>query len=171
MALANSIGGSNTISLVAGCVYDVKAVNNNWYGPNGLPPVANRLTIEGHGATIVRDSAAPSFRLFYVGADPSSPDTPGYTSPGAGNLTLDEVTLSHGLAQGGDSNGGGGGAGMGGAIFNQGVLTVIGSTLTGNRAQGGSSVDATAGTGGGGMGTSSVGQLGGGFGSGSFGGA
>jgi hypothetical protein len=171
MALANTIGGSNTINLSVGCIYDLTTVNNSWYGPNGLPPVANRLTIEGHGATIARDAGAPSFRLFYVGADPSKPNTQDYTSPGAGDLTLDEVTLGHGLAQGGDSNGGGGGAGMGGAIFNQGVLRVTRSTLTANEAHGGSSIDATAGTGGGGIGSSSVGKVGGGFGSGSFGGA
>jgi Divergent InlB B-repeat domain len=171
MALANAVGGSNTINLSAGCIYDLKAVDNNWYGPNGLPPVANRLTIEGHGATIARDPTAAPFRLFYIGADPSSPGTEDYTSPGAGSLTLDEVTLSHGLAQGGDANGGGGGAGMGGAIFNQGALTVTRSMFTANEAHGGSSIGATAGSGGGGMGTNSVGEIGGGFGSGSFGGA
>jgi hypothetical protein len=71
------------------------------------------------------------FRLFDVAA--------------GGNLTLQNLTLSNGVAQGfagGNAyiaNGGGGGAsaGLGGAIFNQGSLTIQSSTLTGNTAQGG----------------------------------
>jgi hypothetical protein len=168
---ANSVGGSNTIELSAGCVYDLTAVNNNWYGPNGLPAISSTLTIDGHGATIARDSTAAKFRLLFVGANPASPGTSGYTSPGPGQLTLRDVTLSDGWAQGGDSDGGGGGAGMGGAIFNQGIVTILDSTLTANKADGGSSLDGSAGPGGGGMGTNSSGDTGGGFGSGTFGGA
>ena len=81
-------------------------------------------------------------------------------------LTLQDVTLTGGLAKGGDSDGGGGGAGMGGAIFNQGTVLIENSTLTGNTAQGGSSVmaDGVAGPGGGGIGTESFDGLGGAFG-------
>lgn len=169
---ANSIGGTNTIELGAGCIYDLTTVNNNWYGPNGLPAIAGTLTIEGNGATIARDAAAPArFRLFFVGADPSNPDTLGYVSPGPGALTLRNLTLSDGWAQGGDSNGGGGGAGMGGAIFSQGSVTIVNSTLTGNKAVGGSAIDGSVGDGGGGMGTNSSVHDGGGFGAGTFGGA
>jgi hypothetical protein len=168
---ANSLGGSNTIELGAGCVYDLTAVNNNWYGPNGLPVIASSLTIDGNGGTIARDSTAAKFRLLFVGANPLNPNTGGYTSPGAGQVTLSDVTLSDGWAQGGDSNGGGGGAGMGGAIFSLGTVTILDSTLTANKAVGGSSLDSTTGPGGGGMGTSSSGDAGGGFGPGTFGGA
>jgi Divergent InlB B-repeat domain len=168
---ANSVGGSNTIELGAGCIYDLTAVNNNWYGPNGLPAISSSLTIDGNGATIARSSTASKFRLLFVGANPLSSNTSGYTSPGAGQLTLRNVTLSDGWAQGGDSDGGGGGAGMGGALFSQGIVTIIDSTLTGNKADGGSALDGSAGPGGGGMGTNSSGDAGGGFGSGSFGGA
>jgi len=168
---ANSVGGSNTIELGAGCIYDLTVVNNNWYGPNGLPAISSSLTIDGNGATIARDSTAAKFRLLFVGANPLNTLTGGYTSPGAGQLTLRDVTLSDGWAQGGDSDGGGGGAGMGGAIFSQGVVTIIDSTLTANKADGGSSLDGSAGPGGGGIGTNSSGDAGGGFGSGTFGGA
>jgi hypothetical protein len=168
---ANSVSGTNTIELGAGCIYDLRTVNNNWYGPNGLPAISSSLTIDGNGATIARDSTAPNFRLLYVGADATNPNTNGYTSPGPGQLTLRNVTLSDGSAHGGDSNGGGGGAGMGGAIFSQGVVTILDSTLTANVATGGSSVAPAAGPGGGGVGTSSSGANGGGFGAGSFGGA
>jgi hypothetical protein len=63
----------------------------------------------------------------------------------AGTLTLRGLTLSNGLAQGGDGGdgalgdggGGGGGAGLGGAVFNAGTLNVVQSTLSGNTASGG----------------------------------
>ena len=168
---ANTIGGSNVIRLASGCVYTLSKADNYWYGPNGLPPIASRLTIQGNGATIARDPKAAAFRLLFVGADPASEATLGYTSPGPGALTIEQLTLTHGFAVGGDSNGGGGGAGMGGAIFSQGAVTIIDSTITANKAVGGSSVDPGAGTGGGGIGTSSSGPNGGGFGPGSFGGA
>src|SRR3712207_7690990 len=49
------------------------------------------------------------------------------------------LTLSNGLAQGGDGEnavggGGGGGGGLGGAIINEGTLRVENCTLSGNRA-------------------------------------
>jgi hypothetical protein len=168
---ANSAGGSNTIQLVAGCQYTLTHADNNWYGPDGLPPIASDLTIEGNGATITRAPTAPKFRLLFVGANPASANTKGYASPGAGSLTLRDLTLGGGFAQGGDSDGGGGGAGMGGAIFSQGSVTILDSTLTANTAQGGSAVDPSAGGGGGGIGTSASGVNGGGFGAGNFGGA
>ena len=135
---ANASPGPDTVALAPGCKYALTVVNNNWYGPNGLPAIASDITIEGNGSTISRSAAAPTFRLFFVGADPLSAGTDNYVSPGPGVLTLRNVTLTGGLAKGGDSNGGGGGAGMGGAIFSQGVVTVDHSTITGNTAQGGS---------------------------------
>ena len=71
-----------------------------------------------------------------------------------GNLTLQDLTLSGGSAQGfagGNSTqggAGGGSAGLGGAIFNQGTLTILDSTLTGNTAQGGGGGSYQAGLGG-----------------------
>ncbi|HEY1286189.1 MAG TPA: choice-of-anchor Q domain-containing protein, partial [Solirubrobacterales bacterium] len=182
-ALRNAIGLANangvspdTVSLGAGCIFAFGDVDNYWYGPNALPAIAGPLTIEGNGATISRQTSpgTPAFRLFFVGADPTSVahHTEGYVTPGPGVLTLRNLTLSGGLAAGGNSNGGGGGAGMGGAIFNQGTVDLQGVTLTGNTARGGSAIDTSAGWGGGGIGTSSpsASKDGGGFGPGSFGG-
>ena len=167
---ANSSPGPDTVALGPGCTYTLTAVNNNWYGPNGLPPIASDITIEGNGSTIARSATAPRFRLFFVGADPLSAGTDQYVSPGPGVLTVKQVTLTGGVAKGGDSDGGGGGAGMGGAIFSQGVVTVDHSTIAGNAAQGGSAVNNSAGLSGGGIGTDSSANAGGGFGAGSFGG-
>ena len=124
---------------------------NNDVGPAALV-VNTPVTIAGTGQSITR-AATANFRLFYVTA--------------AGNLTLDNLTLTNGLAQGGDGgNGGngdmsseagagGGGAGLGGAAYNQGILTLNGCTLTGNQAiggNGGTSGHFTTGAGGGGIG-------------------
>ena len=121
------------LSLGANCVYDLKAVDNWWYGPNGLPPIASDITIEGNGATIQRNEMSQPNRLrfFYVGADPvNNPFSLDFNTPGAGTLTLRNLTLKKGRQQGGDgSAGGGGGAGMGGAIFNHGTLRLENVTL------------------------------------------
>jgi hypothetical protein len=169
IAAANASGGSNVVALGRGCVYTLTTVNNNWYGPNGLPPIASDITIEGNGATIQRAAGAPNFRLFFVGADPLNANTLNYVTPGAGSLTLRNVMLAGGLAKGGNSFGGGGGAGMGGAIFSQGAVTIDASTLTSNTARGGAT--STGEDGGGGIGTDAQATTGGGFGSGTFGGA
>ena len=124
---------------------------NDAVGPSALV-VSTPVTIAGTGQTITRTGSA-DFRLFYVTT--------------AGNLTLENLTLTNGLAQGGnggnggtsetssEAGGGGGGAGLGGATYNQGVLTLDGCTLTGNQAiggNGGTAGDTTTGAGGGGMG-------------------
>jgi hypothetical protein len=143
--LVNAVNTANatpatpdTITLTAGCTYTFTAPHNHWYGPNALPPIASTITIEGNGAVIERDAAAIKFRLFFVGADPTRAETLDYTSPGAGNLTLSNLTVRGGLAKGGaGATRAGGGAGMGGAIFNQGRVTLSAATLTANTAQGG----------------------------------
>src|SRR5204863_3361763 len=109
----------------------LNAVDNDWYGPDGLPAISSDVTIEGNGAVIARDSAGPKFRFFYVSG--------GVSGLAAGALTLHNLTLSGGLAKGGDSNIGGGGLGAGGAIFNQGLVNLNGVTLANNEALGGSS--------------------------------
>ena len=143
---ANSNGEADVLVLASGCTYSLTAANQadpDGYGPVGLPPITSTLTIQGNGATIRRDSG--TFRLFYVAA--------------SGALTLENLTLSNGRAQGfngGDGAGGGGGggsAGMGGAIFNRGALTIQQSTLNGHTAIGGSiTTNGTAPGGGGGGG-------------------
>jgi hypothetical protein len=173
-------GGGGTITLASGCNYSFTAPYANtgsqdladWYGPAALPAIASAIAIQGNGATISRSSASgtPAFRLVFVGANPSAAATPSWTTPGAGALVLNNVTLSGGLALGGlgGSGGGGGGLGAGGAIYNQGTTVLSGVTLSGNTAQGGSATgSATAtGKGGGGMGAdaaSSTTNSGGGF--------
>ena len=90
---ANTNNQADTILLTYGCTYTLTAVNNNTFGPNGLPAILNDgpshgLTIIGNGATIARsgETGTPDFRLFYV-----SPDTA---------LTLRDVTLRNGRAVG-----------------------------------------------------------------------
>ncbi len=171
---ANANGaGADTITLAAGCTYTLATPNNSWYGPNALPAIASTITVEGNGATIERSSASgtPSFRLFFVGADPMRAETQDYTSPGAGNLTLRNLTVRGGLAKGGDSGRGGGGAGLGGAAFSQGTLNLASVTMTANTAQGGHAGVLGEERGGGGIGTDGSGGNGGGFGAGAFGGA
>ena len=129
IARANDEGtnlGPDTIVFdpsLAGQPVPLATVGDGSIGPSALF-VTSTITILGSGQTITR-SGAVAFRLFAVSI--------------AGNLTLQNLTLSNGLAQGGagGSQGGGGAAGLGGAVYNQGALTVTGSTLTGNQAVGG----------------------------------
>jgi hypothetical protein len=174
-------GGGGTITLTSACNYSFTVPYANtgsqdladWYGPAALPAIAAPITIVGNGATISRSTASgtPAFRLFFVGASPSAPGTPSWTTPGPGGLVLENVTLSGGLALGGSGNGGGGGGGLGagGAIYSQGVTVLFGVTMNGNTAHGGSAAGAGTGTGGGGTGAdaaSSASNSGGGFGTG-----
>ncbi|HMU40760.1 MAG TPA: hypothetical protein PKE31_17255, partial [Pseudomonadota bacterium] len=164
---ANAATGASTITLKGGCVYTLTARHNYYYGPNGLPAIVNDLTIDGsaQGAIIERSTvvSTPSFRLFYVAGATLPPNRPG-------KLTLKNLTLRNGLAQGGASSSaavtGGGGMGAGGAIFAQGEVTLSGVTLVGNQAIGGASAapgTSTACGGGGGIGGNAITAFGGGF--------
>ncbi len=134
IAAANGNGqASNTIVLAASSVYALtqnsvtQSNNAPGFGLDGLPTISSNLTIQGNDATIERGALQASFRLLDVS--------------GGSDVTLENLTLEGGLTQGGAGGagyyGGGGGAGLGGAIFNQGALTLIDVTLTGNAAQGG----------------------------------
>ncbi len=161
----NPTGGTPyTIVLDGTATYTLTAVHNNFYGPNGLPPISSTITIQGNGATIERSTAGgtPNFRFFYVSGDGADTYNP------TGDLTLQNVTLKNGKEVGGaggtstaNAGGGGGGAGLGGAIFNRGGLHVINSTLTGNSAQGGKGGDRTSNTGNGGGGGGGISGKGG----------
>jgi len=135
---ANSAAGADVLQLAPACTYTFTTVDNAWYGPNALPPIASDITIEGNGATLlVAAGGPPSLRFFYVSGGLSPPrGTSSGLPPGV--LTLHNLTLQSGQARGGGSGYGGGGAGMGGAIFNQGNVTLIADTLVGNQAIGGS---------------------------------
>jgi hypothetical protein len=119
---ANGNPDSDTITLKAGCTYQLQSVNNSSadLGPNGLPVIASDITIVGNGATIARSSAPgiPAFRILQIQGGP---------------LALQELTLS-----GGNAAGSGevltGGQGAGGAILNNGHLTLTATTLSQNHA-------------------------------------
>jgi hypothetical protein len=92
--------------------HTLTASNNSTYGATGLPVISSVITIEGHGSTITRSSADP-FRIFAIN--------------GTGNLTLNETTVSGGLATGASP------ADRGGGVYNYfGTLTLTHSTVSGN---------------------------------------
>ncbi len=168
-ACAGATLGANTIQLPSGTITFTGA-DNNWYGPNALPPIQSTVVIEGNASsgTVLQAShvgdptptAADAFRFFYVsgGLIGQLP---------LGNLTLHKLTLSGGVAKGGNSDAGGGGAGMGGAVFNQGMVTLNAVTLAGNTARGGSwtgTIGINYAVSGGGMGQDAVGTQSAGFG-------
>lgn len=119
-------GSSYTIDLPAGKTITFNTVDNTKDGPNALPVITSNITIEGNGDILKVSGATERFFLVSNG-------------PAAGTLTLDNLTLTGGVAQGakGVFPGSGGGAGLGGAIYNLGTLTLNGDTLTGNQAVGG----------------------------------
>jgi len=131
---SNAAGGANTIILTAPTTspYVLTAVNNggtvqlgNVTAANGLPVIAanDNLTIVGNGDTIERTTGSVVFRLIDVASQAS--------------LTLQNLTLQGGLVQTGwlvlheyyNYYGA-----AGGAIYNQGALTLSGVTLVNNSA-------------------------------------
>jgi hypothetical protein len=110
---ANANPDPDTINLDGNCTYTLTAVDNDTDGPNGLPSITSEITINGNGASIERDVAAPDFRIFHVALD--------------GNLTLNDVTIRNGQA--GSSNGGG--------MYVHGVLMLNRCTIAENTAAAG----------------------------------
>jgi hypothetical protein len=115
--------GDTTISL---STFDA-GLDSLGVGPTALL-ITSPITIIGpsgdFGVTIARSATAANFRLFHVRT--------------GGDLTIEYLTLSGGMAVG--FTGGvvaGASAGMGGAIFNQGTVTIRNSTLVNNQARGG----------------------------------
>jgi hypothetical protein len=146
-SLNQNSGG--TIVLAPGGQYTVAQASDWWYGPNAFPAITSNILIVGSGATITRAATAPKFRFFYVagGWEAGVPQ---------GTLTLTDLTLQNGLAQGGDGGfgvgAGGGGAGLGGAIYNQGQLNLARIHFVSDTAQGGNGGGCCGGYGGGGGG-------------------
>lgn len=101
--------GGDVIVLSAG-TYKIGSVDDDWYGANGLPPITSKITIVGDpkGSIIMRSSSqgVQAFRIFFVsGGQPISgynPPSDLSALPGPGNLTLINLTLENGLAQGGN---------------------------------------------------------------------
>jgi len=121
---ANTNGADDVINFTADIT--LTAVDNtDTVGPNGLPIILDdgSLTIEGNGFTLSRDSAAPAFRFFSIGADTA--------------FTLNNLTLSNGLV-GSTCNLSGTGECGGGALYvnsSAGLTTnITNSTFLGNKA-------------------------------------
>jgi hypothetical protein len=110
--------GADTIVLASGGTYTLAAVDNNTEGSNGLPSITSEIIINGNGAIIERSSSPgiPDFRIFYVAAE--------------GNLTLNELTVRHGLASDVPYHEGN----NGGGIYNRGTMALTASTITNNSA-------------------------------------
>jgi hypothetical protein len=104
---ANGSGGG-TIFLAPRCVYTITSRANFNLGA-GLTDVSSTIKVEGNGSTITRSPAAIQLHLFFV--DPT------------GNLTLQGLRLT------------GGSANAGGAVYNEGALTLLGSEVAANRAE------------------------------------
>jgi Right handed beta helix region len=115
LADAPANGVAEVINLAANGTYPLTAVENDTYGPTGLPliPAGANVEIKGHGATIER-----------VGA-PGIPDFSILSVPPSATLALEDVTISGGSV-----------AGNGGGIEALGNLTVTSSTISGNTAGG-----------------------------------
>jgi hypothetical protein len=150
---ANLDNQHDTITFQSGLegTIDLTMVGDTSFGPAAFV-VTGIIRIDGNngGTGITIAPSSTSMRLFNVS--------------NLGSLTLNDLTLSGGIAQGGNGGatgrgGGGGAAGMGGAIFNAGLLTITGSTLTDNQATGG-----TGGTGAGAVNVNYAGSGGGGLG-------
>ena len=96
----------HTIDLAPG-IYSLTAVEAD---SNGLPIVNCEITINGNGATLSRDGAAPEFQFFEISS--------------SGSLTLNDLTLD-----------GGHSPEEGGAIYNHGGdLNIFGSWISNNTA-------------------------------------
>lgn len=116
---ANSSGGATTITLVGGPAFDFTSPYDNTQ--NALPVITANITIVGNSDTIERDSENTAmFRLFDVA--------------GGGSLTLQDVTLKGGVAQGNPLLGQT--SAEGGAVYSSGILNLSGVTVQGNQAIG-----------------------------------
>src|SRR5262249_24984376 len=117
---ANISGTPLSVTLPANTTYDFTSAYSSTQ--SALPALTGNLTIEGNGDTIDRSAASgtPAFRLFDVAS--------------GGSLTLENVTLTGGLAKGT------GAAAEGGAIYSSGTLDLSSVTVTSNQAQEGGAI-------------------------------
>jgi hypothetical protein len=104
--------GTDTISLTTG-IYLLKSIDNENDGPNGLPSISSKITIDGNQSTIKRgnDNQVHEFRIFHI--------------ENSGNLTLKDLTISNGHSPEGISGGG---------IYSRGILTLFSCNVLRNKA-------------------------------------
>lgn len=101
--------GTDTLALPVGSLFSFGISSDATAGANALPSITSPIILEGNGATIERSAAAAEdFRLIHVAA--------------SGDFTLHDITLMNGVGS------------SGGAIFNAGMLSVTGATVSGNTA-------------------------------------
>jgi hypothetical protein len=135
---ANALPGADVVQFAANLSGSVQlsVVGDTVEGSSAFV-VSSAITIRGNsnGITLQRGLLAPDMRMFRV------------TS--AGNLTLESITITGGVARGanGAAPGIAGETVRGGAILNQGTLEVIASTLYDNTAIGGNASGAIGGKG------------------------
>lgn len=101
---------SAVVNLATNGSYILTAPDNGFGGGNGLPVITGTVTLNGNGSTIARSSApgTPDFRLLTI----------------SGTLTLDNMILSNGHLTGTISPNW-----AGGAIYNNGILTITNSMV------------------------------------------
>jgi len=116
VAILEAVGGG-TLNLQPGCVFRVGGPGRGLYyttvnGHDAIAPVTVPVTIDGNGSAVALATGASAMRLFEVGS--------------AGSLTLDDISLLGGVDQ---SSAGGG------AVYNDGFLSLTDVTLSGDRAE------------------------------------
>jgi uncharacterized repeat protein (TIGR01451 family) len=127
-------GGIDTVVLPAGALFTLDDAHvSDATGSTGLPHIVSKMNIQGNGATIERSNATAcvingvndpgEFRLLYVNNTPSG-------------LTIEDLTLVNGCADGADA------AGNGGAISSTGELVLRRSSIRDSRANQGGGITA-----------------------------
>ena len=131
---ANALAGLDTIELAPGATYTL-TVDISPPNEIGLPTIQSNVIINGHGATVQRSSTSgtPNFRIFSVSG---------------GTVTINDLNILGGstTTQGGGLNNSygtvtiirstiaGNRAGDGGGIYNlNGILKIVNSTISGNQ--------------------------------------
>ncbi len=141
--------GPDVIKLADGGTYELLAVDNSHVGDNGLPVISSDIEIDGAGGATIRRhrEQAPHFRILFVertgkltvrkvtfanGVATNGPFTTGGAIQNEGEARLEDVTVTNSTAD------------KGGAIYNreqhglvgnQGLLGIVGCSITNNGAE------------------------------------
>jgi hypothetical protein len=107
--------GADVIVLPANETFTLTTIDHNNVGGNALPGILSTITIEGNNSVITRSDSAPQMRFFKISQN--------FVTGATGNLTLKNMTISHGSING-----------SGGAIDNGGLLLLDHVKVINNRA-------------------------------------